>query len=388
MTERRRIEAVLRGERPDLTPWATRLDLWLNSRARSASLPPELAGLDTMGVYRALGVGRQSYVDVFKLRLRGVELVGELNGRRFTSVSSPVVKFPLITDLVPRTQAGSTAFTFSTPAGSIGMGFRTNATILATATLPYMERHPVTSDEDARVVAWILDHCEVLADYGPFVAREAEIGEQGLTIATMDRVPFQRLLLDFMGEETTFYTMHDEPALFDSLLRRVEEVARETLKVGLASPALMIELTDNYDGEITNPRLFARYCLPFMQEAREKAHAAGKVLGSHTDGDMSSLVELLAEGALDVAESFSPEPLSRLTFRRAWQAWRGKVIPWGCLASPLFEPGTTDARFDAEVRDVVEAARAGGGLILGIADQAVEPTLTSRVRRVRELLGD
>jgi len=99
------------------------------------------------------------------------------------------------------------------------------------------------------------------------------------------------------------------------------------------------------------------------------------------------LVELLAEGAVDVAESFSPEPLSRLTFRRAWQAWRGKVIPWGCLASPLFEPQTAQARFDAEVSDVLDAAQADGGLILGVADQAVEPTLASRVRRVRELLG-
>ena len=64
------------------------------------------------------------------------------------------------------------------------------------------------------------------------------------------------------------------------------------------------------------------------------------------------------------------------------------MVPWGCIASPLFEPETPEGRFERELRDVAEAAREDGGIILGIADQAVERTLPERIRRVGGILAE
>ena len=45
---------------------------------------------------------------------------------------------------------------------------------------------------------------------------------------------------------------------------------------------------------------------------------------AHVDGNLIPLLYLIPEGGVDVVESFSPAPLSRLTFEDAWNAWRGK----------------------------------------------------------------
>ena len=95
----------------------------------------------------------------------------------------------------------------------------------------------------------------------------------------------------------------------------------------------------------------------------------------------------MAECGVDVAESFSPEPLSRLTFDRAWKSWSGKVIPWGCLPSPLFEIQAPQDALEARVAEVVAAAHREGGIILGIADQAVGPTLPARIRLVGKMIA-
>ena len=92
------------------------------------------------------------------------------------------------------------------------------------------------------------------------------------------------------------------------------------VELALASSALMLEFTDNVEGSITSPTLFQNYCMPFMQESADRIHAQGRYLGSHMDGNMESLLHLVPECGVDVVESFSPAPLTRLTFEDAWKA--------------------------------------------------------------------
>jgi len=64
----------------------------------------------------------------------------------------------------------------------------------------------------------------------------------------------------------------------------------------------------NFDGMITSPALFRRYCIPFMQRMADLVHARGRLLASHMDGDMKPLLDLIPQTGLDVVESFSPAP--------------------------------------------------------------------------------
>jgi hypothetical protein len=73
---------------------------------------------------------------------------------------------------------------------------------------------------------------------------------------------------------------------------------------------------------MTNPKLFKKYVLPEYQHYAEILHSEGKKLGSHTDGDLKALVNMLPECGLDVCESFTLAPITNCTFEEAWKAWK------------------------------------------------------------------
>ena len=148
--------------------------------------------------------------------------------------------------------------------------------------------------------------------------------------------------------------------------------------------AIYLEFPDNLHGGMTNPRLFARYCLPDYQRYTGILHGQGKVVGSHTDGDVKTLLVLLKESGLDVCESISPFPLTSSTFDEIWTSWRGGPIIWGGIPSPLLEEDRTDEdafrEFVAHLLDTVGA----GPIILGVGDLVMGNNSIARVQYIAE----
>ena len=387
MTERDRIVQMLHGERMDLLPWATRLDIWHTSRLRTGTLPAEMCCMDRREIHHYVKIGWQSYATLVTTRLCGVEMTIEFNGEVIHQEASPTLRFPRPLNLVYSERPGETVFTFETPVGRARLRYRMIDELIQGAASPYLVEHILKDDDDLGVVKWILGHAEIEQSYGDFEASEAAIGDQGFTIGFIDRVPFQRLLLDFMGEEHMVYEMVDNPKGFQYLLDLLSEQGREMLDISLASPATMVEFGDNFDGAITSPRLFQEHCIPFLQDAADKIHAQGRFLGSHMDGNMKPLLHLIPECGIDVVESFSPAPLTRLTFEEAWQTWRGKVLIWGGIPSSIFESHVPEDKFIEWVKRMLAHIGDDGQVILGVGDQALGPTLIERVRRVSEMVG-
>ena len=282
---------------------------------------------------------------------------------------------------------GETIFTFETPAGKARLRYRLVDEMFKAGAMPYLVEHIMTGDDDFEVVKWILEHIEIEPTCGQFEAAEALVGDDGFTIGMLCRVPFQRLLLDFMGEERACYQMADNPRGFQFLLDLLTEHGREILEIGLASPALLLQSGDNFEGSVTSPALFQQYCMPFLQEKADRIHARGRFLGSHMDGNLKPLLHLVPECGVDVVESFSPAPLTRLAFEEAWEAWRGKVLIWGGIPSPIFESPVPESEFRDWVAGMLDTIGDDGRIILGISDQAMGSTLIDRVRYVSDALG-
>jgi len=387
MRERERIVRTLRGERTDVLAWATRLDIWYEARRRAGTLPDRYVGWALADVYRDLRLGREKYATLVKTRLRGVDMTMEVDGGVVQRESNPTLNFPAPSDLAVSERPAETVFTFSSPAGMAHVRYRINRELALGAAAPYLTEHILSDEESLPAVMWMLEHAEIVPSFDDFESSEAQLGDDGFTIGLLPRIPFQRLLLDFLGEERAFYLRADEPRTFHRLLDLLREHNRQMLRVCLDSPSLVIEYGDNFDGNITSPRLFREYAMVELQEAADWLHAQGRLLGSHMDGDMKPLLDLTPRCGVDLVESFSPAPLSRLTFSEAWEAWRDKVIIWGAIPSPIFEPHYSEAEFLAWVRGMLELIGEGGRIILGIGDQAVSPTLIERVEMVSEMLG-
>ena len=387
MTERERIERTLRGEECDKIPWATRLDIWHTAASRSGKLPPEFVDMDLMDIHHNLGIARQSYALASRMCLHGVDVSVEFNGEIIRQEQAPMINFPVPREYVPAEEPGDTRIQFTTPAGRAQLRFRTTDISIREAEMPYLIDHILKDKDDFRVVKWILAHAEHVATFEGFERAETRIGDFGFTIPMVGRVPFQSILLDYMGEEQTIYALMDTEERIDYLLAALGEHAHRSLELGLEIPSLMVEFSDNFEGMVTSPTLFQKYCIPFLQDAADKAHAKGKMLGSHMDGNMKPLVHLIPKCGVDVVESFSPAPLTALTFKEAWNTWRDKVLMWGVIPSPIFEAHVSEQYFEEWIVDMFDIMAGNQRIVLGIGDQAMGPTLLSRISRVSELLG-
>ena len=386
MTERQRIESVLSGAMPDKLPWATRLEIWYNARRRTGTMPGQFREMSLNQVHEYLGVGRQAYSVLTPFRMSGVDCEVSFEGRKISGFSEPVLSFPKVANLVPTKSPGKTEILFKTPVGSATCIFRTTTKILDSCATPYLEKHILSNDDDYDPVFWILDHGSVEPAFDDFNRIEEELGDNGMTMGMIERVPFQRALLDFMGEERCFFQLYDNPKPFAALIARLAEIHRESVEIACRSPALVVECGDNLDGNMTNPDLFKAYSLQIMQQTAEKLHSVGKYFASHVDGDLSALVEILPETGLDVAESFSPFPLSQLTFEKAYATWGAQPVMWGILPFPLFEAQVSDKSFQSEMRAIMERVEVENPVILGIGDQAVWPSLWQRIGKITEMV--
>ena len=113
-------------------------------------------------------------------------------------------------------------------------------------------------------------------------------------------------------------------------------------------------------------------------------HAQGKKVGSHTDGDIKSLLGLIAESGLDVCESFTPAPVTECTLAEALEAWKDNgPIVWGGIPSPLLEERVSAEEFREFIELTLETLK-GHPIILGIGDMVMGNNLIERVKYIVE----
>ncbi len=276
-------------------------------------------------------MGQQLQMILHARKLCGVELVMSLNGEEFYRQSDPVVEFfPRLFDKMLRDQPGETIAEFKTPRGTLTTRTLLSLENVAQGTVPMMKNHPVKGPDDYPAFEFIFEHAEFVPEFSRVEEMQARMGEFGFVVPMLNCIPFQQLMLDHVGEVSFFYMLYDHPELVEKMMYLLDQVILEDLRQISSYSSMYVQFDDNLDGMITNPRLFKTFCLPYYQRYTDELHAQGKKVGSHTDGDLKSLLEMLAKLGLDVCELFSPTPLTECTLDEALEAWKksGPMI-WG-----------------------------------------------------------
>ena len=385
MTIRQRVEAILTGQKPDRLPFLDRLENWHRSHTRGGTLPLDFAGLTLREIYAAVDMGQQKFVVPYGLRLRGVEVAVERDGEPIYREFEPVVEsFPGMWDFVAADQSGVTVTHLTTPVGRLTVRHEVLPDMVAMGVEPYLREHLIKDADGYRTVEYILERAEFVPAYEKLTAAEAQVGGNGYVVPLLHRIPFQQVLLEYLGEVPLCYALQDDRERVERLLGLLDRQMLEILQRLADLPAIYVEFPDNLHGGMTNPRLFARYCLPDYQRYTGILHGQGRKVGSHTDGDVGPLLALLKESGLDVCESISPFPLTPCTFDEVWTAWRGGPIIWGGIPSPLLEEDRTDeAAFRAFVAHLLETVGAGP-IILGVGDLVMGNNSIERVKYIAE----
>ena len=382
---RQRALAVMQGKQPDRLPFITRLETWYKSHQRTGTLPAEFRELTLPEVHRRLDVGQLKFIVPFAYRLRGVEVNVWFNGERIAHDNEPILEnFPGMWDYVPTDRAGSTLVELATPAGRLRLQHMLAEENVLTGTDPYLKEHLIKDEADFTTVEYILERLEYVPRYTNYFAEQARLGENAFVVALLLRIPFQQVLLEYLGETALFYALYDQPKQIRRLLEALDRQMLELLSQLEAFDAPYVEFPDNLHGLMTNPKLFREYCLPVYQKYTQISHSQGKKVGSHTDGNVKPLLSLLAESGLDVCESFSPFPLTECRFEEAWAAWGSGPIIWGGIPSPLLEEATRPEEFSAYMEGLF--AKIDRPLILGVVDLFMRHNSIERVRQIAQEL--
>lgn len=380
-----RVVNVLEGRRPDRHPFCDRLELWHAAMVRQHRLPDEFQGLSLTDIHRRVGMGQLKFVAPYAFMLRGVELAVSVNGVETHRETDPVTeRFPTFEDFVSTDGTGVTRVELRTPVGTLGVEHQMLEEAFHWGEKPYFSEHPIKCAEDYNTVHWILERIELVSQFEKLLREEGALGDAGYAIPLLHRVPFQEVLIDFLGEIPTFFALNDEPARIAALLDALHEIRLATVELLADLHVAYVEFDDNLTGQMTNPRLFTQYCLPHYQQYTDLYHQQGKQVGSHTDGELRPLLGLLKETGLDVCESFSPAPLTECTFDEAWAAWGGgKPIMWGVFPSPILEERTPESEFVAYVDHVLETV-GDQPVIFGVSDMVLGNNLIERVKAIAD----
>jgi hypothetical protein len=274
-----------------------------------------------------LNMVRPPYVE----RLHGVEVVE----KRLVVEGRPVIRR-----------------TFSTPLGSVYEDeFREPGTgqwkLMRSwrGQQAWITQRLIKGPEDYRVVKYIVEHTEYLADYLPIEQALDWLGEDGVVLNGLPHSPMQMLMIHWVGSEEGrfFYHLADYPELVEDLAQAISTSRQTLYEIAAKSPAPIALCGDNIDGVLVNPTLFTKYFMPEYEKQAGPLHQHGKLMAVHMDGRVAGLKHLIAQTPIDIVEALHPIPMGDLSIAEALSVWNDKAI-WLGFPGAIYEFGPQATR--------------------------------------------
>jgi hypothetical protein len=326
------------------------MDLWYNAHSRAGTLPEPYRGLSLRELTDALGVAYHAVVPDFLGSRSPDDTVdrglGIYHRLRRCSAAAAVLKgmaFETRLDEVEREVLAGPDLTrvlYQTPVGSVSCAFRyTEEMRRAGTSISWVVEHAIKDPSDYRVLEHIFSHLEVVPTYEEYRAWQRWVGEAGVAVAYGNAAasPMQHIMRDLMPMTDFFLELHDCPERLIGLARSMERWFTGIFTALAESPAEIVFVGGNYDSTITYPPFFEEHILPWLARAAEAAHARGKLLLTHTDGENAGLMHLYRRAGFDItaagllrsprgADSLCPAPMTKLTLAEAMAELPGITI--------------------------------------------------------------
>jgi len=251
--------------------------------------------------------------------------------------------------------------TFRTPVGEVTEKRRVEEGYGSEWVREYMIRRPA----DYRVVEFMVRDTRLIDNYKAIAELEQDLGGDGLALAWATRSPYQQMFIELMGIERLALDRADGLREFHSLRAALEEQHEAIYHLAAESPATLIWCPDNLTDWVAGGEVFESYYVPYYNRFAQVLHGRGKIMVTHMDGRLGSLVEAIGRTEIDVVEAFTPPPMGDLGVAEAKAAWPDKVI-WANFPGSVFMLAPDEIR-DFTVR-LLREAMPGGRFILGVTE--------------------
>jgi hypothetical protein len=386
MNYREQMLAAIRGEATAQIPWAPRMDLWCIARRARGTLPPQFHGLDTAGIADVLGVACHAVRADFTLArdprdfaLRGLGIENHPDSPFRVELRDLRMEFHHEGDTYRTriwTSAGEISFTL----------VHTHAMRSEGISIPFVQEFAIRSAQDFEAVAEIFAHLEVIPTPAAYAAFHERIGERGLAVAngSVGASPMHGIFHDLVSQEEFFYLYADERKALTQLAQGMEPFYEQVLAAVMRCQAEVFFWGANYDQNLTWPAFFTAEITPWLQRASARAHAAGKFLLTHTDGENLKLLPLFPSCGFDVAESVCPQPMTRCSLQEVRQGLGPRMTVWGGIPSVALLPEYMDDRaFEKYLDEMLAGLGTGERLILGVSDNVPPDADLQRLDRIK-----
>ena len=265
--------------------------------------------------------------------------------------------------------------TFSTPVGSVSLD-ETKETGVGQwhgrrswrDVSPWQTARLIKMPEDYKIVKYMVENTEYVADYFPVEQAMEWLGDDGLVITPLPHSPMQMLMIDWIGSDGGRFFFHhaDYPDLVEDLYRAICKSREPLYEIAARSPAPIVLCGDNIDGFLVNPRLFERYFVPVYEKQAEVLHEHGKLMAVHMDGRVGVLKDLIARTPIDIVEALHPPPMGDLPIGEALSLWKDKAI-WVGFPGAVYALGPEATRRHA--LDLLRDVRPGDRLVIEMSTE-------------------
>lgn len=228
----------------------------------------------------------------------------------------------------------------------------------------WTEKHVFSGPGDYDSVEALLKSYRYVPCYDRFEKDDRAFGGQSIGRAGTLHAPFHYVMNHLMPLEIFWNEWVDNEDRVRRLLDLVHANMIAQLRVLAASPAHYVVIDGNTQANIIGPDRYREFNMPYMAEACDILHKAGKKAASHMDGNNRVLAALIGQTGLDAIESFSPPPECDMPVADAIAAWPDKALICNFPPSRHLCPGDEVRRIAGDLlRDGSKSPRFMMGII-------------------------
>ncbi|NLO75029.1 MAG: hypothetical protein GX100_13100 [candidate division WS1 bacterium] len=361
MTPRERMQAVFRGEEPDVMVWFGDLSYWHFAHGRIGDLPAAWEGpIGRHQMHRDLGVGE--YVpcsSAYDLREGD-----EVHCRR-------------------EEKEGLFTTTWETPAGTLTARQQYSRVSFSYGYLEY----PVKSAADLEIVRYI----EERRVYLPIPERAGqvnrELGDFGVPVDALPATPLGTLLRDWTGITSLAFLVADEPEEIQKTVDCLAEAQNEPYRLVAESADHLCLVAENLSAE-TMGGYFDRYLKDYLTMRVAGLHAAGKQVFIHLDGTLRGVAEKVPATGIDCLDAVTPKPVGDVAMEHLRALIGEEILVIGGLPGAMFAPPFTAEDMRTHVLNIIRLHKDSGTFMFGVADQVPPNADLGIVRLVGDLVEE
>jgi hypothetical protein len=215
-----------------------------------------------------------------------------------------------------------------------------------------IRKHYIQEAADYEVLWAYLEDSVIRENYEQFYRDRAELGENGLPLAHVERTPWQQLWIQWVGLENLSLHVADYPDRVACTMDLLQGRARCIFEIAYRSPAPFIDFPDNITAPAIGPQRFCQYALPLYDELASMM--GERPVFVHMDGELKPLWGGIARSKVGGLDSFTPVPDCDTTVAEALSMWPDKRL-W------VHFPSSVQLHQPEEVRAMAETILAAGG---------------------------